>query len=127
MSLNDLHNILFNAHILYSVALGVWSAIVAFREQSISGSFWGAVATISILAGAVTLLGVVMTLQGLRPERIITYYLYMSWLIVIVPGLFTLLRGRDDRNAAIAFSILCFFNAATSFSMLQRNIIGPWV
>lgn len=126
MSLNDLHNILFNAHILYSVALGVWSAIVAFREQSISGSFWGAVATISILAGAVTLLGVVMTLQGLRPERIITYYLYMSWLIVIVPGLFTLLRGRDDRNAAIAFSILCFFNAATSFSMLQRNIIGPW-
>jgi hypothetical protein len=127
MSLNDLHNILFNAHILYSVALGVWSAIVAFREQSISGSFWGAVATISILAGAVTLLGVVMTLQGLRPERIVTYYLYMSWLIVIVPGLFTLLRGRDDRNAAIAFSILCFFNAATSFSMLQRNIIGPWV
>lgn len=126
MSLNDLHNILFNAHILYSVALGVWSAIMAFREQSISGSFWGAVATISILAGVVTLLGVVMTLQGLRPERIITYYLYMSWLIVIVPGLFTLLRGRDDRNAAIAFSILCFFNAATSFSMLQRNIIGPW-
>lgn len=126
MSLNDLHNILFNAHILYSVALGVWSAIMAFREQPISGSFWGAVATISILAGAVTLLGVVMTLQGLRPERIITYYLYMSWLIVIVPGLFTLLRGRDDRNAAIAFSILCFFNAATSFSMLQRNIIGPW-
>lgn len=127
MSLNDLHNILFNAHILYSVVLGVWSATVAFREQSISGNFWGAVATISILAGAVTLLGVVMTLQGLRPERIITYYLYMSWLIVIVPGLFTLLRGRDDRNAAIAFSILCFFNAATSFSMLQRNIIGPWV
>lgn len=126
MSVNDLHNILFNAHILYSVALGVWSAIMAFREQPISGSFWGAVATISILAGAVTLLGVVMTLQGLRPERIITYYLYMSWLIVIVPGLFTLLRGRDDRNAAIAFSILCFFNAATSFSMLQRNIIGPW-
>lgn len=126
MSLNDLHNILFNAHILYSVALGVWSAIMAFREQSISGSFWGAVATISILAGVVTLLGVVMTLQGLRPERIVTYYLYMSWLIVIVPGLFTLLRGRDDRNAAIAFSILCFFNAATSFSMLQRNIIGPW-
>jgi hypothetical protein len=50
----------------------------------------------------------------------------MSWLVVIMPGLFTLLRGRDDRNAAIAFSILSFFNAATSVSMLQRHIVGPW-
>ncbi len=45
----------------------------------------------------------------------------MSWLVIIMPGLFTLLRGRDDRNAAIAFAILCFFNATTSVSMLQRG------
>lgn len=126
MGLNDLHNILFNAHILYSVALGIWAAVMAVREEPISGNFWGAVATISILAGIVTAIGVIMTLQGLRPERIVTYYLYMSWLVIIMPGLFTLLRGRDDRSAAIAFAILSFFNAATSFSMLQRNIIGPW-
>jgi hypothetical protein len=126
MGLNDLHNILFNAHILYSVALGIWSAVMAVREEPISGNFWGAVATITILAAIVTAVGVVMTLQGLRPERIVTYYLYMSWLVIIMPGLFTLLRGRDDRNAAIAFAILSFFNAATSYSMLQRNIIGPW-
>ncbi len=126
MSLNDLHNILFNAHILYSVALGIWSAVMAARKEPITGNFWGAVATITVLAGLVTALGVVMTLQGLRPERIITYYLYMSWLVVIMPGLFTLLRGRDDSSAAVAFSILSFFNALTSFSMLQRNIIGPW-
>jgi hypothetical protein len=50
----------------------------------------------------------------------------MSWLVVIMPGLFTLLRGRDDRNAAIAFSILCIFNAATSLSMIQRHVVGPW-
>ena len=99
---------------------------MAIREQPIAGSFWGAVATISVLAGIVTVVGVIMTLQGLRPERIVTYYLYMSWLVVIMPGLFTLLRGRDDRSAAIAFAILSFFNAATSLSMYQRNIIGPW-
>ena len=74
-----------------------------------------------------TLIGVIMTIQGLRPERIVTYYLYMSWLVIIMPGLFSLLRGRDDRNAAIAFSILAFFNATTSFSMQQRAIIGPWL
>jgi hypothetical protein len=51
----------------------------------------------------------------------------MGWLVVIMPGLFTLLRGRDDRNASIAFSILSIFNAATSFSMYQRSVIGPWL
>jgi hypothetical protein len=126
MTLNDFHSILFNAHILYSLALGIWAALMAIRNESISGNFWGAVATITILAVVITVIGVIMTAQGLRPERLITYYLYMSWLVVIMPGLFTLLRGRDDRNAAIAFSILCIFNAATSLSMIQRHVVGPW-
>ena len=127
MGLNDVHNILFNAHILFSIALGVWRAAVALRNQSISGNFFGAVATSAILAAVVTLVGFIMMLQGLRPERMGIYYLYMAWLVVIQPGLFTLMRGRDDRSAAIAFAVLSFFNAATSFSMLQRNILGPWL
>ena len=127
MGLNDVHNILFNAHILFSIALGIWSAAVALRNQSISGSFFGAVAMGAILAALVTLVGFIMMLQGLRPERMGIYYLYMAWLVVLQPGLFSLLHGRDDRSAAIAFSVLSFFNAATSFSMIQRNILGPWL
>lgn len=125
--MNDIHNILFNAHILYSLFLGVWSAYMAARSQPISGNFWGAVATYAILAGIVLLVGVIMTISGLRPERLLTYFLYMGWLVVLMPGLFTLLRGRDDRSAALAFALLAFFNAATSYSMLDRNIIGPWL
>lgn len=125
--MNDIHGILFNMHILYSVALGIWAAVLAARKQPISGNFWGSVAVYAILAGAVTLVGIIMTLQGLRPPRIVTYYLYMSWLVVIMPGLFSMLRGRDDRNAAIAFSILAFFNATTSLSMWERAIVGPWM
>lgn len=127
MTVNDIHNILFNAHILFSIALGVWSAAMAARSQPISGNFWGAVATITILAAVITVVGIVMALTGMRPPRMTTYFLYMAWLVVIMPGLFTMLRGRDDRNAAIAFSILSFFNAVTSFSMLQREIVGPWM
>lgn len=126
MTLNDFHNILFNAHILYSLALGIWAAMMAYRNQPISGNFWGAVATITILAAVVTLIGIIMTAEGLRPERLLIYYLYMAWLVIIMPGLFSLLRGRDDRSAAIAFSILSFFNAATSLSMIQRHVVGPW-
>jgi hypothetical protein len=127
MPFNDLHNVLFNAHILFSVFLGLWAAVMAARNESISGNFWGAVATSAILAGITLLVGIVMILQGLRPARLTIYILYMLWLVVIMPGLFTMLRGRDDRSAAIAFALLAFFNASTSVSMMQRQIVGPWL
>lgn len=126
MDLNPIHTILFNAHIMYSVGLGIWAGVMAARNEPISGNFWGAVATSVILAGGVLLLGIIMTAQGLRPQRLLIYYLYVIWLVIIMPGLFTMLRGRDDRHAAIAFSILAFFNATTSISMWQRSVIGPW-
>src|SRR5688500_6221435 len=117
MTLDNMHGILFNAHIIYSLALAVWVAVTAARGGSISGNFWGAVATSAILAGSVLLIGVVMMAQGLSVERTTIYFLYMLWLIVIMPGLFTILRGRDDRDAAIAFSLLCMFNFFVSVSM----------
>jgi hypothetical protein len=124
--MNAIHEILFNMSILYSIALGIWAAYLVAQNRPISGNYWGSVVTYALLNGAITLVGLIMTLQGLRPERIVTYYLYMAWLTVIMPGLFSMLRGRDDRNAAIAFALLAFFNAATSFSMMQRNIVSPW-
>lgn len=124
--LNAIHSVLFNAGILYSVALGIWAAVMAARGQLISGSFWGSVATFALLALVTAIVGIVMTLSGMQPPRLGTYFLYMAWLVVIMPGLFTILRGRDDRSAAIAFAILCFFNAATAFSMTQRALVGPW-
>ena len=127
MSLNDFHSILFNMHILYSVALGIWATVMAARNESISGNFWGAVVTYALLAAAVTVVGIIMALQGLRPDRTSLYFLYMAFLIVIMPGLFSMLRGRDDRSAAIAFAFLAFFNASVSISMVDRMVTGPWV
>lgn len=128
MGLNDIHNILFNAHILFSLAMGIWAAVIAARTDEIPGGYWGAIATITMLAGATLLVGVLMLLQGLRPRdgRTFLYILYMLWLIVIVPGVFSLLRGQDDRRAALAFSFVGFFNAATSASMVQRGLAGDW-
>ena len=126
MGLDAIHAILFNMHIFYSLILGIWGAVMAARIQSISGNYWGAIATGTILAGVILLLGILMTLMGLRTSRMVTYYLYMIWLVIVMPGLYSMLRGRDDRSAAIAFSLLSFFNTATSISMLQRSIIGPW-
>lgn len=125
----DLHQILFNMHIMYSLALGVWAAFMAGRQMSISGHYWGAVVTYALLAGLTLLVGIVLLLSGLQPrsERVVVYLLYMLWLAIIMPGLFSLMSGRDDKRAALAYALLAFFNFTTSLSMLERELVGPWV
>jgi len=127
----EIHGILFNAHIIFSVILGFWAAVMAARDESISGQFWGAVATYTILIAVTFLIGLLLTAQGLRPgpednKRLTLYILYMAFLLVIMPGLFSMLRGRDDRSAGIAFGILAFFNASVSVSMMDRMVVSNW-
>jgi hypothetical protein len=125
----DIHNILFNMQILYSVALGIYGAYLAAQNQPLSGNFWGAMLTFVGLNGITLILGVILALGGATVAsggRNTIYFLYMAFLIVIMPGLFSMLRGRDDRNAAIAFSLLALFNASVGFSMWQRGLV-TWV
>ncbi len=124
----DLHQILFNMHIMYSLALGCWAAYLAARRESISGHYWGAVVTYALLAAATLLVGAALLLSGLQPRsgRVVVYALYMLWLAIIMPGLFSLMSGKDDRRAALAYALLAFFNFSTSLSMLERELVGPW-
>lgn len=124
-----IHQILFNMHILYSLALGIWAAAVAARKATISGHYLGAVVTYALLAAATLLVGLFLLASGLQPRsgRIVVYLLYMIWLAIIMPGLFSLMHGRDDRQAAFVYALLAFFNIGTSLSMLERELVGPWV
>ena len=127
--MNTVHDILFNMQITYSIALGVYAAVLAAREQSISGNFWGAMLVYAGLNGITLVIGILLALNNYvvaSGGRNIIYFLYMAFLCVIMPGLFSLLRGRDDRNAAIAFAVLAFFNASVSISMFQRELV-TWV
>lgn len=125
----DLHQILFNMHILYSLALGIWAAYMASKQGAISGHYWGAIVTYALLAGATLLVGVALLLSGLQPRsgRIVVYVLYMLWLAIIMPGLFSLMSGRDDTRAALAYALLAIFNFTTSLSMMERELTGPWI
>lgn len=125
----DIHQILFNMHILYSLALGIWACAIVARNELISGHYLGAVLTYALLAAVTLLVGIALLLTGFQPrsERVVVYALYLLWLSIIMPGLFSLMHGRDDRRAAIAFAILAFFNATTSLSMIERELVGPWV
>lgn len=125
----DLHQILFNMHIMYSLALGLWAAYMASRQEAISGHYWGAVLTYALLAAVTLAVGVALLLSGMQPrsERVVVYLLYMLWLAIIMPGLFSLMSGRDDKRAALAYALLAFFNFTTSLSMMERELVGPWV
>ena len=125
----EIHQILFNMHIFYSLALGIWAAVTAGRKETITGHYWGAVLTYALLAGATLLVGVALLISGLQPRsgRVLVYVLYMLWLAIIMPGLFSLMSGRDDKRAAFAYALLAFFNFTTSLSMMERELVGPWI
>jgi len=125
----DLHNILFNMQTLYSFILGVYAVYLAAQNKPLSGNFWGSVAIYVILNIVIVLIGIFLALGGLKiasDGRSLIYFLYMAFLIVIMPGLFSMQRGREDRQAAIAFAALALFNASVSFSMMQRGL-ASWV
>jgi high-affinity Fe2+/Pb2+ permease len=143
MNLSDFHGILFNMQILYSAILGVYGAWLAAQagnpaapakndssdDELVSGNYWGAVVIYILLNIAILIVGILLLMSGYTiasENRIVIYFLYMAFLIVIMPGLYSMLRGRDDRRAAIYFSVLAFFNAAVSFSMVDRGL-AIWV
>lgn len=127
--LADVHGIFFNAILMFSGILGVWATVKAARRQGISGNFWGALAILTGLSTITLLIGIVLTLQGFSPvtQRLQTYFLYMAWLVIIIPGMFSQLRGRDDWSAALAFAMLCIFNLFVGLSMLERGLGSSWV
>lgn len=125
--MDAVHTILFNMLILYSFLLGVYGTVLAARNEAISGNFWGAMAIFVGLALLTTLVGLINILGGARladPEnRVGIYFLYMVFIVIIMPGLFSMLRGRDDRGAAIAFAVLALFNASVALSMATRGLV----
>lgn len=125
--MDAVHTILFNMLIIYSFLLGVYGTVLAARNEAISGNFWGAMAIFVGLALLTTLVGLINALSGARladPEnRIGIYFLYMVFIVIIMPGLFSMLRGRDDRGAAIAFAVLALFNASVALSMATRGLV----
>jgi hypothetical protein len=123
------HEVLFTMQALYSFVLGVYAAWLGARDEQLSGNYWGSVAIYVILNVIVFAVGLTLLFTGHTIEsgdRIGIYILYMLFLIVIMPGLFSILRGRDDRSAAIYFGVIAMFNAAVSYSMLARGL-ATWL
>jgi hypothetical protein len=116
-----------NAYILFCFALGIWAGYIALRGESLGGQFWGAMWTCTILAGLGLLawLGRSLVHEELRW----VYVLYELFFILVLPGTFALLRGRDDRVAALIFAGVAIFSALAAISAADpsRAVIAPHV
>lgn len=127
--MSDIHNILFLMQTLYSFGLGLYASWLTAREQPLSGNFWGSIGVYVVLNLVVLIVGIILNIMGFTiqsGERIFIYYLYMMFLIVIMPGLFSMLRGREDRGAGMMFAVLALFNASVSYSMIERGL-SAWI
>jgi hypothetical protein len=120
MDLATLSSIFANAYIMYCAALGGWAGLLALRNQPLSGAFFGA----SWLASGLALISLIVGIMraiGVEQFRAV-FWLYEIYFIIVMPGLFALLKGRDDRQAAWTFAGVAIFTALASISTIQRNV-----
>ncbi|GAB4546410.1 MAG: hypothetical protein OHK0023_05990 [Anaerolineae bacterium] len=112
--LPQLSVILYTAYILFCLILGLWAANSALRNKPLGGNYWGAIWTCTGLA---VIMLVVWLLRSLSGENLRwVYLLYSIFFIVVLPGTFAILRGRDDRRAAAIFAGVAIFAALSAIS-----------
>lgn len=122
-----LGTILNNAYILYSFGLGIWAGLQFLRNQQLGGQFWGAMWIGAGLAVAGLLVWLARTASGEDLRSV--YPLYELYFVIVYPGTFALMRGRDDRVAAGIFCFVAIFTALSAISAADptRHVIAPLV
>ena len=118
------HTGLNNAYILFSAFLGIYAAVLAGRDVTISGNFWGAMWVNTFLAGGVLAVSILLLLLGEQAHRVV-YYLYAVYFVISLPGLFAIQDGNDNRKAAFFYAVVALFNSAAA-SRAGTLLVEPW-
>lgn len=103
-----------NAYVLFAAILGVYAAVLAGQNQPLSGNFWGAMWINTGLAAVVFAVTLILAVLGESPQRTV-YYLYTFYFMISLPGVYAIMQGNDNRNAALAFGVVALFNSAAAF------------
>lgn len=108
MTLTDVHARLATTMLLFLSIAGVWGLANFFLRRGITGSYWGILAVGEVLIVAQMVLGVILWIDGARPERTI-HVLYGIVAGISIPGYFAYTRGRDDRRTSLTYGLICLF------------------
>ena len=122
MTLSQIHSVLAQSMILYSLAYGLWGLYNYVRKVGPSGSYWGTLMVAELLYIAQGVAGAVLYLQGLRPARGV-HLLYGVLALITVPAAYAYLRGQDDRRVSLVFGLVGLFLAGVALRAI--GTAGP--
>lgn len=122
MSLSFIHANLANTMMLFMLIAGTWGVVLHFRKQGIGGNYWGILAVGELLVLAQGALGAFLWLGNARPGRMGVHILYGMVSVLALPAYYALTRGRDDRNAALAYGLLCLFLTAIALRAAATGV-----
>ncbi len=124
MSLTLIHARLAIAMLMFLTVAGIWGLVAYFRQQQVSGTYWGILAVGEILILAQVIIGSILLIQGARPDRGV-HLLYGSVAIVALPGYYAYTRGEDDRRAYLTYGLICLFLVGISIRAMTTALPQP--
>ncbi len=116
-----LHGGLANALVLFTAIAALWGLLSALRRYGVDGNYWGILVIAVILTMVQALLGGLMVVGGERPALGV-HFLYGALTVLALPIYYLISKGRDDRRAAVIYSLICLFMFAMSLRAIATSM-----
>ena len=111
MSLVTVHDRLAFAILLYVMILFIWGLWRIIRKLNVDGNFRGALVIAESLILGQGVLGIILVIIGLTPERGGMHFLYGVVGALGIPLVFTFNKVRNDPSVMLVSTAVLFFIA----------------
>lgn len=130
MSLAFIHGRLAAATLLFCAICVAWGVLNYLRKQPVTGSYWGALVILQLLAVAQVVVGIVVyaTTSGGELLRPIVHMLYGATLLISLPAAYVYSGGKDTRRENLIYALVCLwlvFIVERSISTGQEGLASP--
>lgn len=103
-----------HARLLFTIllvfgALALWGLAGYLRGKGPSGGYMALLAIGELLMLAQFIIGVLLALNGRQAARPSLHIIYGVVAILVVPGAWRYIRGRDPRQQQIVYALTCLF------------------
>jgi hypothetical protein len=105
MSLPEIHVRLANTAVIYCGIMAIWGLWRFFRQQGLSGGYFGAVVIAEILLAIQGVIGVFLWLGAGTYHPEYTHWLYGIALILSSPVVFAYTKGRQERPEMLLYAV----------------------
>ena len=121
MTLSDVHGVLANAAIMFSLILGVWGLWRFFRREGFDSGYWGALVIGEALILIQGLLGAYLYFFAGKDLTRTIHILYGVVAAITIPSAFAFTRGRDTFREMLIYGVVLLFLAAI---LLRAKMTG---